>query len=95
MSEKTITIRISKELHKDIKKEVADQEISIKDYIVSLIKRDLYGDDYDGEDDEDNDDSYEDDDDPLTELFPNEEDPEERARLFQNYAERAAERFGR
>lgn len=44
MAEKTITIRIGEDLHKDIKVNIAKKGISLKDYIVELIKQDLYGD---------------------------------------------------
>lgn len=44
MPEKTITIRIEDSLHKDIKVHIAQESISLKDYIVQLIKNDLYGD---------------------------------------------------
>ena len=43
MSEKTITIRIDEELHRDIKIVVAKKGITLKDYIVQLVKDDLYG----------------------------------------------------
>lgn len=43
MSEKTITIRIDEELHRDIKTVVAKKGITLKDYIVQLVKDDLYG----------------------------------------------------
>lgn len=43
MPEKTITVRIDDELHKDIKVNIAQKGISLKDYIVQLIKKDLYG----------------------------------------------------
>ncbi|AND84277.1 toxin-antitoxin system HicB family antitoxin [Clostridium tyrobutyricum] len=43
MAEKTITIRIDDNLHKDIKINIAKKGISLKDYIVGLIKKDLYG----------------------------------------------------
>jgi len=42
MQEKTITIRIDDKLHKDIKVNIAHKGISLKDYIVGLIKADLY-----------------------------------------------------
>lgn len=42
MPEKTITIRIDEELHKDIKVNIAQKGISLKDYIVRLVKEDLY-----------------------------------------------------
>lgn len=43
MAEKTITIRIDDKLHKDIKVNIAKKEISLKDYLVQLIEKDLYG----------------------------------------------------
>jgi predicted HicB family RNase H-like nuclease len=43
MPEKTITIRIDEELHKDIKVYIAQRGISLKDYILEKIKEDLYG----------------------------------------------------
>lgn len=43
MAEKTITIRIDEELHKDIKVHIAKKGISLKDYLLELIKKDLYG----------------------------------------------------
>ncbi|WP_446897418.1 toxin-antitoxin system HicB family antitoxin [Clostridium sp. LBM24168] len=43
MTEKTITIRIDDNLHKDIKINIAKKGISLKDYIVGLVKKDLYG----------------------------------------------------
>jgi len=43
VAEKTITIRIDDALHKDIKINIAKRGISLKDYIVQLIKKDLYG----------------------------------------------------
>lgn len=39
--EKTITIRIDADLHKQIKMHIAEKEISLKDFIVDLIKKDL------------------------------------------------------
>lgn len=44
MAEKTITIRIDEELHRDIKIHIAKEGISLKDYVVSLVKSNLYGD---------------------------------------------------
>lgn len=41
MTEKTITIRISEDLHKTIKIRIAKQGISLKDYLVDLIQKDL------------------------------------------------------
>lgn len=43
MAEKTITIRIDEELHKDIKVHIAKKGISLKDYLLELIEKDLYG----------------------------------------------------
>lgn len=41
MSEKTITIRVNEELHKEIKIEIAQKGISLKDYVLGLIEKDL------------------------------------------------------
>lgn len=41
ISEKTITVRISEELHKEIKIKIAHDGISLKNYVVSLIQKDL------------------------------------------------------
>lgn len=41
MAEKTITIRISEELHKDVKIKIARSGVTLKDYLVNLIKEDL------------------------------------------------------
>ena len=41
MPEKTITIRISDDLHKMIKIKIAQQGISLKDYILKLIEQDM------------------------------------------------------
>ncbi|WP_368929806.1 toxin-antitoxin system HicB family antitoxin [Bacillus pumilus] len=41
MSEKTITIRVSEDLHKAIKIRIAHKEVSLKDYVVDLIQKDL------------------------------------------------------
>ncbi|MEG1185593.1 MAG: toxin-antitoxin system HicB family antitoxin [Eubacterium sp.] len=43
MTEKTITVRISDELHKEIKIHIAKNGKSLKDYIVELIQKDLHG----------------------------------------------------
>lgn len=43
MGEKTITIRIPNELHRDIKIRIAKEQISLKGYLVKLIEADLYG----------------------------------------------------
>lgn len=39
--EKTITIRVEEELYKQIKVEVAMRGISLKEYILTLVKQDL------------------------------------------------------
>ncbi|MFU7517653.1 toxin-antitoxin system HicB family antitoxin [Clostridium sp. HCS.1] len=39
--EKTITIRIDEELHRKIKIKIAKEGITLKDYLVDLIKEDL------------------------------------------------------
>lgn len=39
--EKTITIRVDEDLHKEIRIEVARKSITLKDYLVDLIKKDL------------------------------------------------------
>lgn len=41
MSEKTITVRVSEDLHKAIKIRIAEEGISLKDYVVQLIQKDL------------------------------------------------------
>lgn len=41
MSEKTITIRVSEDLHKAIKIRIAEEGTSLKDYVVNLIQKDL------------------------------------------------------
>ncbi len=41
MSEKTIAIRIDEELHKEIKLRLAENGMTLKDYIISLIKTDI------------------------------------------------------
>lgn len=41
MAEKTITIRVAEELHKEIKVKIAQDGISLKDYILELIEKDL------------------------------------------------------
>lgn len=38
---KSLTVRISDELHKQLKFKVVAEETTIQDYIVKLIKRDL------------------------------------------------------
>mgnify|MGYP002344832642 FL=1 len=43
MAEKTITIRIDEKLHRDIKIHIAKEQLALKDYIVGLIQKDLYG----------------------------------------------------
>lgn len=39
--EKTITIRIDEELHRKIKIKIANEGVTLKDYLVDLIKKDL------------------------------------------------------
>ena len=41
MQEKTIAIRVDEELHREIRLRTADLNITLKDYIVSLVKQDL------------------------------------------------------
>jgi predicted HicB family RNase H-like nuclease len=41
LAEKTITIRVSDELHKAIKIKVAKESMSLKDYVIGLIESDL------------------------------------------------------
>lgn len=41
MGEKTITIRVSEDLHRTIKIKIANEGISLKDYVVGLIEADL------------------------------------------------------
>lgn len=41
MVEKTITVRVTEELHKDIKIRIANEGISLKDYVLGLIQKDL------------------------------------------------------
>lgn len=41
MAEKTISIRVTEDFHKEIKIKIAKDGISLKDYILNLIKKDL------------------------------------------------------
>jgi len=41
MAEKTITIRVDEELHKDVKMLIAKRGIKLKEYLLELIKDDL------------------------------------------------------
>ena len=41
MSERTIAIRVDEELFKKIKVRLADNGMTLKDYVISLIKEDL------------------------------------------------------
>jgi predicted DNA binding CopG/RHH family protein len=41
MADKTITIRVSEELHKDIKIKIAQEGVTLKDYVLDLIEKDL------------------------------------------------------
>lgn len=43
MPDKTITIRIDEELHKKIKIAIAQDGVTLKEYIINLINKDLYG----------------------------------------------------
>lgn len=38
---KTLTLRIPEELHKAIKIKIAHEGISLKDYIIALVEKDL------------------------------------------------------
>ena len=40
-NEKTITVRISEELHKKVKVKIANEGILLKDYVIELIEKDL------------------------------------------------------
>lgn len=42
MSEKTIAFRVDEKLHRDIKMRLAETGYSLKDYVITLIKDDLY-----------------------------------------------------
>lgn len=39
--EKTITIRITEELHKEVKLKCVQEGVTLKDYLVELIEKDL------------------------------------------------------
>jgi predicted DNA binding CopG/RHH family protein len=41
INEKTITVRISEDLHKAVKIRIAQEGVSLKDYVVNLIQSDL------------------------------------------------------
>lgn len=41
MSEKNIGIKVDAELYKKIKVKIAQEDISLKDYILALIQKDL------------------------------------------------------
>lgn len=41
MADKTITIRISEDQHREIKVEAAQRGLSVKDYILDLVRKDL------------------------------------------------------
>ena len=41
MAEKTITIRLPEDLHKEIKIKIAKEGLSLKDYVLKLIENDL------------------------------------------------------
>jgi len=44
MAERTISIRVSEDFYRDIKIRIAQESITLKDYILNLIKEDLKGD---------------------------------------------------
>lgn len=39
--EKTITIRITEELHKEVKLKCVQEGVTLKDYLIELIEKDL------------------------------------------------------
>jgi predicted DNA binding CopG/RHH family protein len=41
MAEKTITIRVEEDLHKQVKHRIIEKDMTLKDYLVDLIKKDL------------------------------------------------------
>lgn len=41
VADKTITIRITEDQHREIKVEAAQRDLSVKDYILELVRRDL------------------------------------------------------
>ncbi len=41
MADKTITIRITEDQHRKIKVEAAQRGLSVKDYILELVRKDL------------------------------------------------------
>lgn len=41
MADKTITIRITEDQHREIKVEAAKRGLTVKDYILELVKKDL------------------------------------------------------
>lgn len=41
MAEKTITIRVDEETHRKIKIRIAQEGVTLKDYILNLINKDL------------------------------------------------------
>lgn len=43
MPEKTITMRVDEKLHTEIKIKATQKGITIKDYILELVKKDLHG----------------------------------------------------
>lgn len=42
MGEKTLAFRIDEEFHRDLKIKLAKKGITLKDYVIGLIKSDLY-----------------------------------------------------
>lgn len=41
MTEKSITIRVQEELHKEIKHRIIEKNMTLKDYLLDLIQKDL------------------------------------------------------
>lgn len=41
MTEKSITIRVEEELHKEIKHRIIEKNMTLKDYLLDLIQKDL------------------------------------------------------
>lgn len=46
MGERTLAFRVDEEFHKELKVRLAQQGITLKSYIISLIQKDLEGTDY-------------------------------------------------
>ena len=41
MAEKTITIRVEEELHKEVKHRIIEKNMTLKEYLLDLIQKDL------------------------------------------------------